>query len=393
VASEVSAKDIWQALSQAAYECADPGIQFHDTINSWHTCPSAGPIRASNPCSEYMFLDDSACNLASINLIKFMDGDGNFNLPAYLQTIHIMIVAQDILVETAGYPTPAIRKNSLSYRPLGIGFCGLGAFLMRKGIPYDSAAGREWAGFLAAALGGQATLTSSEIAKEKGPFLGFKANRTRVLQILKKHHDATKKMTTKFLDHSEVKKIQALWQQARTEVQKRGLRNAQVTALAPTGTIGLVMDAETMGVEPEFSLMKTKKMAGGGVLHSRSQSVGVALSGLKYSSKEIEEAEEFLSQNGVLRGTSTLRPEHVAIFDCAHDISPEAHVQMMAALQPFISGAISKTVNLPTNTKPEKIAEIYKMAFDLKLKSISVYRDASKGDQPLKKARIECFQC
>lgn len=387
VIKKVKAKELWDKICTAAYECADPGLQFNDTINEWHTCPMSGEIRASNPCSEYMFLDDSACNLASINLLKFVDVDGGFDFESYIQTIEVMFLAQDILVDYAGYPTQKIAQNSKDYRPLGLGFCGLGAFLMRKGISYDCEEARQWAALLSALLGAKANLTSSLIAKEKGAFKKIKENKLAVMRVIKKHHQAFKKFKHDSLPRLILQRVDKIWQEAIANASKYGLRNAQCTVMAPTGTIGLVMDCETTGIEPEFSLVKTKKLSGGGELKLMPASLPVALKKLGYSADEIDQILFHLKVNETLLGSS-LKTEHESIFSCAvgkPSLSVSAHLLMMASIQPFLSGAISKTVNLPEQARVEDISQVYQQAWKLGLKSVSIYRDNSKGTQPLTK--------
>ncbi|MFN7262994.1 MAG: vitamin B12-dependent ribonucleotide reductase [Pseudobdellovibrionaceae bacterium] len=387
---EVRARDLWKKIGEAAWGCADPGIQFHETINNWNPCPKSGEIVASNPCSEYMFLEDTACNLASLNLGKFLSEDGSFDYAAFTHTARVMFMAQDILVELASYPTAKIAENSVRFRPLGLGFAGLGSFLMRKGLPYDSVLGRAWASHLGALLQGVAVHTSQEIAHKKGSFPEYKKNQKEFWRVLGQHREALEQLPR--TQDSEIENLRALarkvWEEIFARKAKLGIRNAQFTVMAPTGTIGLVMDADTTGIEPEFSLVKYKKLAGGGVQKIISQSLPQALKSLEYSEKLIQEiTTELLKENSdqsemeVLK--SKLKPEHLQTFACANDIAPEGHVKMMAALQPFLSGAISKTVNLPKETSGEQILEIYQLAYRLGLKSIAIYRDGCKSSQPL----------
>lgn len=389
--AQIPAGDIWNEISKAAYECADPGLQFSDTINSWHTCPKDGEIRASNPCSEYMFIDDSACNLASLNLLAFLDVDGGFDLESYLHTVQVMFLAQDILVDLAGYPTAKIAQNSHQFRPLGLGYCGLGAFLMRKAVPYDSEEGRNWAAILTALLSGQAYLTSAEVAAEKGPFASFMKNKSNVIKIIKRHQDGLKKIKSDHIPHSYFQIAKELWVRTLLLANKKGIRNSQVSVMAPTGTIGLVMDSDTTGIEPEFSLVKFKKISGGGELRLVSSSISPALEKLGYDSGEIQEILDYVEVHSCLEGAPHLQEEHLPIFDGANKngnlgerfLSSESHLQMMAVIQPFLSGAISKTINLPEGTSESEISEIFLRAWELGLKSIAVYRDRSKQAQPL----------
>lgn len=387
------AKEIWQELTEAAFACADPGLQFNDTINKWHTCPESGEIRASNPCSEYMFLDDSACNLASLNLLPFLDVDGGFDLESYLHTTHIMFVAQDILVDMAGYPTAEIAKNSHQFRPLGLGFCGLGAFLMRKGLSYNSQEGRNWSALLAALLGGQAYLTSCELAHGLGAFPAFGKNKKSFLKVLRRHRMNADQLATEGVPGSYLEIAQNIWDEVEYWAAKSGVRNAQTTVMAPTGTIGLVLDADTTGVEPEFSLVRNKKLSGGGSLRLVSSSVAPALEKLGYTLQQTQAILEFIEAHACIEGAPGLKAEHLAVFDCAQKngqagqrcLPPESHLQMMQVIQPFLSGAISKTVNLPAEATVADISDIYMKAWQMGIKSISIYIDASKRSQPLNK--------
>jgi ribonucleoside-diphosphate reductase alpha chain len=387
---EIRARDLWKKIGEAAWGCADPGIQFHETINQWNPCPKSGSIVASNPCSEYMFLEDTACNLASLNLGKFLSEDGSFDYAGYTHAARVMFLAQDILVELASYPTEKIAENSVRFRPLGLGFAGLGSFLMRKGFPYDSSEGRAWASHLGALLQGVAVHTSQEIAVKKGSFPEYKKNQKEFWRVLSQHREALELLPN--TQDSEIENLRALarkvWEEVFARKSKYGIRNAQMTVMAPTGTIGLVMDADTTGIEPEFSLVKYKKLAGGGVQKIVSQSLPQALRALGYSEKMIDEITSELLKESSDRSemailTSKLKPEHFAIFACANDIQPEGHVKMMAALQPFLSGAISKTVNLAKETSVDQILEVYQLAYRLGLKSIAIYRDGCKSSQPL----------
>jgi len=459
VCDTYQARDVWHKVAQAAWSCADPGLQYDTTINDWHTCPNTDRINASNPCSEYMFLDNSACNLSSINLSKFLDEEGRFDIEGYRQAIRILIIAMDIAVDYASYPTPAIAKNSHNFRPLGLGYANLGTLLMQLGIPYDSDEGRTICAALTSILCGHAYATSSEIAASKGPFAGFQRNRQPMLRVMGKHRDADLAC-----------KLGEMY----------GYRNSQTTVLAPTGTIGLLMDCDTTGIEPDFALVKFKKLAGGGYFKIVNQSVPRALENLGYTDaqvadivsyvtgtntftgaphcgrkallenglteREIEKAEEALRGvfdvgfalapwvigteayerldiaaevyskpgfhllrhlghtdkeigeiNDVVIGRMTvegaphLRAEHLPVFDCANRcgklgerfLEPMAHVHMMAAAQPFLSGAISKTVNLPNESTIEDVEEIYKEGWKLGLKAVALYRDGSKSSQPL----------
>lgn len=476
VAKKYKAKDIWKKIAEAAWHCADPGVQFDTTIQSWHTCPDTDRIWSSNPCSEYMFLDNSACNLASVNLIKFLNEDGSFDFVGFRHTCRVLFTAQDILVDFSSYPTSEIAKNSHDFRPLGLGYANLGTMLMVKGIPYDSEKGRAWAGMITACLHGEANLTSIEIAKSKGAFNGFQKNKKSMLKVVEKHRSALNKIDFKFLPQQEFSEVKSIWNDVLEQGEKFGFRNAQATVLAPTGTIGLLMDCDTTGIEPDFALVKFKKLAGGGYFKIVNQSVPLALKALGYTEKQIPEIVEYavgtssfktspfvneesllkrgfsnldiaklqdqlasavdldqvfsawnlgddlvkklnlkidseksiLKQLGfseeqiyqatkiicgmhTLEGAPHLKNEHYSVFDCANKcgpegkrfISPEGHIKMMAAAQPFLSGAISKTVNLPHEATVEDIQSLYEKSWLLGLKAVAIYRDGSKMSQPL----------
>ncbi|WP_413582150.1 vitamin B12-dependent ribonucleotide reductase [Bdellovibrio sp. HCB288] len=386
---EIPAAEVWSKINHAAWMCADPGIQFHDTINRWHTCPNTAEIRSSNPCSEYMFLDDSACNLASVNLVKFLNSDGSFDFESFIHTARTLFVAQEILVDYSSYPTAKIAQNSHDYRPLGLGYANLGSVLMRKGIPYDSDEGRAWAGALTALMNGVAYLTSAELARAKGAFAGFKKNRAPMLNVMKMHEKALAGIDWKYLPEGLDHAAQNLWKAVVFNGGKYGFRNAQATVVAPTGTIGLLMDCDTTGIEPDFSLIKLKKLVGGGEIQIVNQSVKPALKSLDYDDAAIEKILAWVSEHNTLVGCPEFKQEHLAVFDCANAapggrvLSPESHVTMMAAVQPFISGAISKTVNLPNSATERDIGEIYQLAWELGVKAVAVYRDGSKLSQPL----------
>lgn len=383
------ASSVWKKITHAAWMCADPGIQFHDTINKWHTCPNTDDIKSSNPCSEYMFLDDSACNLSSINLVKFLEEDGSFNFEAFIHTARTLFVAQEILVDYSSYPTQKIAQNSHDYRPLGLGFANLGSLLMRKGLAYDSDEGRAWAGAITALMNGVAFVTSSEMARAKGPFPGFKANRLPMLKVMKMHESAVKEINWDFLPSGLDQAVKNLWKSVVYNGGQHGFRNAQATVIAPTGTIGLLMDCDTTGIEPDFSLIKFKKMVGGGEIQIINQSVVPALLMLDYEPEDIQKIIKYIEAHNTVVGCPQMRDKDIHVFDCAtaargeRVLSPESHIQMMAAVQPFISGAISKTVNLPNSATEENISDIYFEAWRLGVKAVAVYRDGSKVSQPL----------
>lgn len=406
--SEVTADELWKKLCQAAWHCADPGVQFSDTINKFHTCKETAPINASNPCSEYMFLDDSACNLASLNLVKFFNnakpGDEKFKIHEFLLTVKTFILAQEFLVDYASYPTKKIAQNSHDYRPLGLGYANLGSLLMQMGLAYDSDHARAFAGAITAMMTGMAYYTSSELAAKLKPFAGFKKNKKSMLGVMKLHQKALKNIRWDLLPAEYQDICRNIWSEVIVMGEKHGFRNAQVSVIAPTGTIGLVMDCDTTGIEPDFSLIKRKKLSGGGQIKIVNQSAKVALDNLGYSTIDrdkilfqIENGEDFIAG-------PVLRNEHKKIFFTAAGttqtgddvLSPDAHILMMAAVQPFISGAISKTVNLPSNATQDDIADVYHKAWRLNLKAVAVYRDGSKFVQPLNRNKPEfpaCSEC
>jgi len=489
VADTYKARDLWKMVAESAWACADPGLQYDTTINDWHTCPNSERINASNPCSEYMFLDDSACNLSSINLSKYLDDTGRFDIEAYRHTVRILILAQEILVDYSAYPTRTIAQNSHDYRPLGLGYANLGTLLMRLGLPYDSPEGRAMCGALTAIMTGEAYRTSAEIAGTKGTFSGFEKNRQPMLRVMNKHRDAVLEIGARAgyasaeavdIPQELLDAAQQAWDDAIALGERNGYRNAQATVLAPTGTIGLLMDCDTTGIEPDFALVKFKKLAGGGYFKIVNQSVPAALRKLGYSEHEIDEivahvsgtntfvgaphaSRQWLISQGLtaqdvakaeaalpgafqvgqalahwvlgadtykrlgiaeseytapgfnllkklglsprqieevndhvigrmtIEGAPHLLPEHLAVFDCANRcgttgkrfLSPMSHVRMMAAAQPFLSGAISKTVNMPNEATLDDVADIYMQSWKLGLKAIALYRDGSKSSQPL----------
>ena len=385
------ARDMMRLISEGTYVCGDPGMQFDTTVNEWHPCPNTARINASNPCSEYMFLDDSACNLASINLMKFVRPDGEFDVPAYKAAIRTLITAQEILVDNSSYPTPAIAKNSHAYRPLGLGYANLGALLMSRGLPYDSDAGRDYAACLTAVMTGEAYAQSGRVARDHGgPFAGFEMNREPFLRVMNKHRDAVKGITQKNVPVELYNASKQAWDDAVTLGEDYGYRNAQATVLAPTGTIGFMMDCDTTGVEPDIALVKYKKLVGGGLMKIVNQTVPMALAKLGYTEQQIKAIIEYIDQNETIEGAPMLKDEHLPVFDCAfkaqkgeRSIYYMGHIKMMGATQPFISGAISKTVNVPKEATVEEIMEAYIQSWKLGAKAISIYRDGSKRTQPL----------
>ena len=383
------AREVMNRMAECAWQCGDPGVQYDTTINRWHTCPNSGRINASNPCSEYMFLDDTACNLASINLMKFRKPDGHFDVERFAAACRVFFVAQEILVDHASYPTPRIARNSHLYRPLGLGYSNLGSLLMADGLAYDSDAGRGLCGALTAVLHGAANRTSAELAAAVGPFEGFAANREPMLSVMQMHRDAVEKIDPscpKYL-HDAARKI---WDDVLAGGRLHGFRNAQATVLAPTGTISFLMDCDTTGIEPDIALVKYKQLAGGGMLKIVNQTVPLALRTLGYDEPAIEGILAAIDKNDTIEGAPGLKGQHLAVFDCAfkprlgqRSIAWEAHVKMMAAAQPFISGAISKTVNMPRETTPADITGAYMEGWRLGLKALAIYRDGSKESQPL----------
>lgn len=479
-AQSYKARELMRQISQAAWACADPGMQYDTTINDWHTCPNTDRIYASNPCSEFVFLNDTACNLSSVNLTKFLREDGSFDIDAYRHTCRILLMAQEILVDFSSYPTARLAQNSHDYRPLGLGYANLGTLLMILGLPYDSEEGRAYAAALTAIMTGEAYKTSAEMAKHKGPFPGFAKNREPMLRVMRKHQAAADKINEKLIPKDLAQSARQTWREAVELGEKNGYRNAQATVLAPTGTIGLLMDCDTTGVEPDFSLVKFKKLAGGGYFKIVNESVPKALQNLGYAQwqindiinyargtqtlegaphinaaslkakgltdadlekvqkalpgsfelsgafglwvlgedayrragidlekakekgfnflqavgfgkKEIEEASDIICGRMTTEGAPHLKQEHYAVFDCANRcgrigkrfIEPMGHLRMMGAVQPFLSGAISKTCNVPNEFTVEEIEDLYVQGWKLGLKAVAIYRDGSKLSQPL----------
>ena len=390
VKETVKALDIMKLISEAAWHCADPGVQFDTIINKWHTCPASGRINGSNPCSEYMHLDNSACNLASINLMRYVDSSGNFDFESFRKTVRIFTIAQDIIVSHSSYPTEKIAENARAFRQLGLGYANLGAFLMYKGLPYDSDAGRAWASAVTSLLTGEAYVTSTYLSEAVGPFAGFLKNREPMLNVLKMHGEEAKKIKKEYLPEDVWNAANNCWQVSYERGEQVGVRNSQATVLAPTGTISFMMDCDTTGVEPAFSLVTYKKMVGGGFLKMVNKTVEAALKNLGYSNELTKEITDYIIANDTIEGAPHIKEEHLPVFDCAvhapggsRAIHYMGHIKMMAAAQPFISGAISKTVNLPASVTVEDVAETYMESWRLGLKAIAIYRDGSKGSQPL----------
>ncbi|MCC9601508.1 vitamin B12-dependent ribonucleotide reductase [Stieleria sp. JC731] len=383
------AKELLNKMSECAWHCGDPGVQYDTTINKWHTCPNSGAINASNPCSEYMFLDNTACNLASINLMKFANRDGSFDVKRFRAAARLFFIAQEILVDHASYPTEPIARNSHRFRPLGLGYSNLGSLIMSRGLAYDSKAARGLCGSLTALLHGEANRTSAEMAGVVGPFDDYSENEKPMLNVMRMHRDAANDIEDE--GPAELKEAaQKLWDDVLDIGERYGFRNAQATVLAPTGTISFMMDCDTTGIEPDIALVKYKQLAGGGMLKIVNQTVAPALQNLGYTPEQIEVILAFIDVNDTIEGAPELKAEHLPVFDCAftpangiRSISWKAHITMMAAAQPFLSGAISKTVNMPNDTTPADIADAYYWGWELGLKAIAIYRDGSKQSQPL----------
>ena len=388
------ARDLMRMMADAAWACGDPGLQYDTTVNHWHTSPNTDRINASNPCSEYMFLDDTSCNLASINLMKFLDERGEFDVEAYREACRILITAQEILVDNASYPTEAITQNSRDFRPLGLGYANLGALLMASGLPYDSDAGRDVAAALTAVMTGEAYAQSARIAQKKGPFNGFAVNREPMLRVMDQHRSSVDHINPAHVPLPLLSAAHDAWDKACQLGDLYGYRNAQTTVIAPTGTIGFMMDCDTTGIEPDIALVKYKKLVGGGMLKIVNQTVPIALRRIGYPEAQVSEILQYIDENDTIEGAPHLRPDDLAVFDCAfkpakgsRTIHYMGHVKMMAAAQPFISGAISKTVNMPEHATPEDIMEVYLEGWRMGLKAIAIYRDGSKRSQPLNTSR------
>ncbi|MFZ1522721.1 MAG: vitamin B12-dependent ribonucleotide reductase [Candidatus Saccharimonadales bacterium] len=382
----IKAKDLWRQIAESAWECADPGLQFDTTINNWHTTPNEDRINASNPCSEYMHIDNSACNLASINLLKFLNEDGSFDIDAYKHVVKIMFIGQEILVGYSEYPTAGITKNAKAFRQLGLGYANLGALLMAMGLPYDSDEGRNIAASLTSIMTGYAYEISSHIASRVGPFLEYTKDADNVLKILKQHQAVAKTIPSQGVLADIHKAGTSAWDSTVEQAKLSGVRNAQATVLAPTGTIAFMMDCDTTGIEPDLSLVKTKKLVGGGTMSIVNQTISRALRTLGYSHQQIDEIIKYIDEEKTIIGAPHLKNEHTPVFACSmgdNIIDYMGHIKMMSAVQPFLSGAISKTVNLPEDATAEDIENIHMQAWKLGLKAVAVYRDNCKFAQPL----------
>jgi ribonucleoside-diphosphate reductase alpha chain len=386
----VKARDLMRQIAEATWQCGDPGMQFDTTINKWHPCPNTSRINASNPCSEYMFLDDSACNLSSLNLMKFVGPNGQFDVEAFRHGVDTLIVAQEILVDNAAYPTEKIAKNSHDYRPLGLGFANLGALLMSFGIPYDSDRGRDYAGAISAVMCGQAYLTSARIAESTGPFPGYGQNADPFLNVIRMHRDSVNLINHRNIPSDLFAGAKACWEEAYHLGKTAGYRNGQVTVIAPTGTIGFMMDCDTTGIEPDLALVKYKKLVGGGVIKIVNNTVPGALVKLGYSAEQVEAIVSHIDATGTIEGAPGLKNEHLACFDCSfrpqngtRSIHYMGHLKMMGAVQPFVSGAISKTINMPEESTAVDIMDAYIESWRIGLKAVAIYRDNSKKAQPM----------
>ncbi|MGH7777924.1 MAG: vitamin B12-dependent ribonucleotide reductase [Candidatus Dormibacterales bacterium] len=390
VMETLNAREMMREMADAAWICGDPGIQFDTTIQDWNCVPNTGRINATNPCSEFVFLDDTACNLLSLNLLKFQDEEGGFDAARMRKAIDVCFTGQEILVSNASYPTEAIRENSELLRPLGLGYANLGALLMSMGLAYDSEEGRQFAGAVTAILTGGAYAQSARMAQAKGPFAAFPQNREAMLRVMGKHREAARKLSSSGLAGPAAAVARATWEEAVRLGEKHGYRNAQATVLAPTGTIGLMMDCDTTGIEPDLALVKYKKLVGGGLLKIVNNTVPVALRKLGYPEDQVKEIVDHIDENDTIEDAPHLLDQHLKVFDCAfkpvkgtRSIAPMGHVRMMAAVQPFISGSMSKTVNLPHEATVDDIENVYLESWRLGLKCIAIYRDGCKRSQPL----------
>lgn len=388
----VKAREVFRQIAEAAWECADPGMQFDTTINRWHTAPNAGRINGSNPCSEYMHLDNSACNLASLNLLKFLNDDNSFDIKSFEHTVELIFTAQEILVGYSEYPTESITKNAKAYRELGIGYANLGALLMAKGLPYDSDEGRAIAATITALLTGQAYATSARIANRVGPFAGFHKDRDAMIKVLKMHRDEVSQIDASLVPEELLSAAAQAWDEAVELGQQHGVRNSQASVLAPTGTIGLMMDCDTTGIEPDLGLVKVKKLVGGGTMSIVNQTVPRALKVLGYDKSQVDDIINYIDVEKTIVGAPHLSQDHLEVFACSmgdNAIHYMGHVKMMSAVQPFISGAISKTVNMPEDVAVEDVEQLHMESWKLGLKAVAIYRDNCKVGQPLSMAKKE----
>src|ERR1700685_3193531 len=392
-AEQFRARDLLAKMAESALPCGDPGLPYDTPINRWPTCQNTDRLYASNPCSEYMFLDDTACNLASLNLLKFLGSNGQFDAESFRHAVDITITAQEILVDNASYPTDRIARNSHAFRPLGIGYANLGALLMSLAVPYDSDSGRDICSAITALLTGESYYQSARIAERMGPFAGYEPNRDAMLGVIRMHRDSLRPIKRENVQPSLLDAAQRSWDNALAHGEKFGYKNSQVSVLAPTGTIGFMMDCDTTGIEPDLALVKHKRLVGGGVIKIVNNTVPRALLHLGYTPEEVGQIVDYIDQNGKIEGAPNLKPEHLPVFDCSlapagggRSIAWRGHLRMMAAAQPFLSGAISKTINMPEESTIEDIIQAYIESWKLGLKSVAIYRDNSKGSQPMSAA-------
>ncbi|MGZ8452595.1 MAG: vitamin B12-dependent ribonucleotide reductase [Candidatus Binatia bacterium] len=394
VCETFKARDLMKMIAESTYFCGDPGMQYDTTINDWHTCSNTARINASNPCSEYMHLDNSACNLASLNLLKYLREDGVFDTESFRRAVDIVILAQDILIDNSSYPTSEITANAHAFRELGLGYANLGALLMTLGLPYDSEGGRAYAAAVTALMSGQGYLQSARNAAATGTFAGFDVNRQPMLRVLNKHRSQAYKISPSHVPLDLLTAAREAWDQTCSEAEKFGVKNSQISVLAPTGTIAFMMDCDTTGVEPDIALVKYKKLVGGGLLKMVNHTVPRALKRLGYDVKQIQDIIEYIEEHDTIEGAPHLRDDDLPVFDCAfkpangsRSIQYMGHVRMMGAVQPFISGAISKTINMPTDASVDDIVHAYMESWKLGLKAVAIYRDGSKRTQPLNTAK------
>jgi ribonucleoside-diphosphate reductase alpha chain len=391
----LSARKVLEMIAESTWLCGDPGLQYDTAINDWHTCANTDRIHASNPCSEYMFLNDTACNLASINLLKYYQADDErFDVDSFRHTCELLITAQEIVVDFASYPTPQIEANSHAFRPLGIGFANLGALLMARGLPYDSDSGRNYAGAITALLSGASYAQSARIAEALGPFAGFAENAEPCMRVMRKHRDAIKQLDSAHVPLEMLQASKSCWDEVVRRGDAAGLRNSQISVVAPTGTIAFMMDCDTTGIEPDIALVKYKKLVGGGLIKIVNNTVPAALKRLGYDKAEVQAIVEYVDEHDTIEGAPYLQDEHLAVFDCAfkpangsRSIDYMGHLKMLGAVQPFISGAISKTINMPEDSTPEEVLEAYLEGWRLNLKAVAIYRDNCKRSQPLSTSR------
>jgi ribonucleoside-diphosphate reductase alpha chain len=389
-ADKLRARDLLYKMAESTWQCGDPGMQYDTTVNRWHTCKTTARINASNPCSEYMFLDDTACNLASLNLMKYVDPSGQFDVEGYKHAVDVTITAQEILVDFASYPTPRIAENSHNFRPLGLGYANLGALLMSMALPYDSDEGRDVAGAVTALMCGEAYAQSARIAEKMGPFPGYPVNREAMIDVIRMHRDSMRGIKPDHVQPQLFLAAQESWDQALSLGERHGFKNSQVTVLAPTGTIGFMMDCDTTGIEPDLALVKYKKLVGGGLIKIVNNTVPQAMMKLGYSPEQTSEIVAYIDKHSTVEGAPHFKAEHLPVFDCSlapagggRSITWTGHVKMMAAAQPFLSGAISKTINMPEESTIEDIMDAYLESWKLGLKAVAIYRDNSKKSQPL----------